>query len=170
MKSNIALIGFMGVGKSAVGKSLATRLGKDFIELDQLIEQRAGKSIAEIFSQNGEITFREYEIALTKEISTRENLVIACGGGLVLNKINIDRLRKNAVIVLLTAAKDVILKRTSRHTNRPLLNGTNKAKQIEELLEYRQPFYNRAAEIIVDTSGLSTTAVAGKIIKELKRV
>lgn len=170
MRTNVALIGFMGVGKSAVGKALAARLGKNFIELDQLIEQRTGKTIPEIFSQNGEITFREYEIELTKEISTRENLVIACGGGLVLNKINIDRLHKNATIVLLTAAKDIILKRTSRHTNRPLLNGTNKAKQIEELLEYRQPFYDRAADITVDTSGLSTTAVAVKIIKELERV
>lgn len=169
MKTNVALIGFMGVGKTAVGKALAARLGKEFIELDLLIERKAGKSIPEIFNQDGEIIFREYEIELTKEISVKENLVIACGGGLVLNKINIDRLRKHAVIILLKATKDTILKRTSRHTNRPLLDGTNRVERIQELMEYRRPFYDRAADTTVDTSGLSIIAVTEKIIKELKK-
>ena len=90
MKTNIALVGFMGVGKTAVGEALAKKLDRKFVELDLLIEQRAGKPIPEIFQQDGEVAFRELEIEVTKEVSRDKNLVIACGGGLVLNKINID--------------------------------------------------------------------------------
>ncbi len=114
MKSSIALIGFMGTGKTAAGKALAERLGKEFIELDALIELKAGKTIPEIFQQDGEVIFRELEIGVTKEVSQRKNAVIACGGGVVLNKINIDRLRKECLIVYLTASPRVILKRTFR--------------------------------------------------------
>ena len=103
MKSSIALIGFMGTGKTAVGRALAKKLNREFVELDSLIEQRAGKSIPDIFQQDGEIAFRELEIEVTKEVSRAKNLVIGCGGGIVLNKINIDRLRKEARIVYLTA-------------------------------------------------------------------
>ena len=111
MKSNIALIGFMGAGKTAVGRTLAEKLGKRFVELDSLIEQKAGKSVAEIFQQDGEISFRELEIEVTKEVSRERNLVIACGGGIVLNKINIDRLREESIIVYLVASPEVILRR-----------------------------------------------------------
>jgi len=89
METNIALIGFMGTGKTAVGQLLAKKLGSRFFELDLLIEQKAGKSIPDIFQQDGETAFRELEIEVTKEISKDKNLVIACGGGIVLNKINI---------------------------------------------------------------------------------
>src|ERR1035437_3779739 len=112
MKSNIALIGFMGTGKTAVGKLLAARLNKKFIELDDLIVQAAGKPITQIFEQDGEIAFRELEIAVVKQVAQRKRQVIACGGGIVLNRINIDRLKENGVVVLLTATPSVILKRT----------------------------------------------------------
>ena len=95
MKSSIALIGFMGTGKTAVGQALAERLGKEFIETDTLIEVKAGRSIPEIFRRHGETAFRELEIEAIKEIAGRDNAVIACGGGVVLNKINIDRLAGN---------------------------------------------------------------------------
>ena len=94
MKTNIALIGFMGVGKTVVGQLLAKKLARKFLELDLLIEQKAGKPIPEIFRQDGEITFRELEIAAAKEVASEKDVVIACGGGIVLNKINIDRLRE----------------------------------------------------------------------------
>ena len=113
MKTNIALIGFMGVGKTAVGKALAEKLGRSFVELDLLIEQKVGKSIPDIFQQDGETAFRELEIEVTNEVSKDKNLVIACGGGIVLNKINIDRLRENARMVYLTASPGVILKRVA---------------------------------------------------------
>jgi shikimate kinase len=169
MKTSIALIGFMGTGKTVVGKALAERLGKEFIELDSLIEQKAGKTIPEIFQQDGEIVFRELEIAATKEVAKKKNAVIACGGGVILNKINTDRLRQECIIVYLTASPRVILKRTSGDKNeRPLLNRPNKARHIGELLRFRQPFYERAADIKIDTSRLDINAVVGQIIEQLK--
>src|SRR3972149_1337910 len=122
MKTSVALIGFMGTGKTAVGRLLAQKLGREFIELDALVEKRAGKSIPEIFRQDGEIRFRELEIEAVKEVARRKNAVIACGGGIVLNAINIDRLRQECIIVCLTASPSVVLKRTSADKDgRPLL-------------------------------------------------
>ncbi len=113
MKTNIALIGFMGTGKTAVGRVLAKKLGRKFLELDSLIEQKAGKSIPEIFQQDGEIAFRELEIEVTKKVAGQQNAVIACGGGVVLNQINIDRLRAEGRVVYLTASPRAILKRVA---------------------------------------------------------
>jgi shikimate kinase len=169
MKTSIALIGFMGTGKTAVGKVLATKLGREFIELDYLIEQKAGRSIPEIFQQDGEIGFRELEIEATKEVANKKNAVIACGGGIVLNKINIDRLRKECIIVYLMASPSIILKRTSGDENeRPLLAVSDRALQIKELLRFRQPFYQRAADIKIDTSRLNIDSVAERIMEKLR--
>ncbi len=173
MKTNIALIGFMGVGKTAVGEALAKRLNRKFVELDLLIEQKAGKPIPEIFQQDGEVAFRELEIEVTKEITkeiTREKyLVIACGGGVVLNKINIDRLREESRIVYLTASPRVILKRISGDGGeRPLLKGDNPSSTIQGLLKFRKPFYERAADIKIDTSNLNVDSVVEQIISRLK--
>lgn len=170
MKSSVALIGFMGTGKTAVGKALAKKLGKEFVELDTLIEQKAGKPITEIFQQEGEIRFRELEIEATRQVAGRKNLVIACGGGLVLNWINIARLRLEAIIVYLTASPNAILKRTlSDGATRPLLNVPDKIDRIKELLWFRKPFYERAADITIDTSNLDIDSVVQKIIDELKK-
>ena len=169
MKTNIALIGFMGTGKTAVGKLLARKLDKQFIELDRLIERRAGKSIPEIFEEDGEITFRELEIDTIRDISKNRNSVIACGGGIVLNKINIDRLRESSIIIYLTASPETVLERTSTTKDiRPLLDVPDPALRIRELLEFRKPFYERAADITVNTSRLDTHTVAEQIIKRLK--
>ena len=168
MKSSIALTGFMGTGKTVVGKVLAEKLGKEFVELDALIERKAGKSIPEIFQQGGEVAFRELEIEVTKEVSRKKNVVIACGGGIVLNKINIDRLRKECLIVYLTASPGVILKRTSGDKNeRPLLKAASKALTIKELLRFRKPFYERAANIKINTSKLDIDSVVEQIISKL---
>lgn len=169
MKTNVALIGFMATGKTAVGRVLAKKLGKKFIELDTLIEQRAGKPISQIFKEDGETAFRELEIELAGEIARNKNQVIACGGGIVLNKINIDRLREEAVMVYLTAPVEVILKRTlGDDTVRPLLKVDNKEEAIRKLLRYRQPYYERAADITIDTSTLDVNAIAQRITAELK--
>lgn len=168
MKSSLALIGFMGTGKTVVGKALAKKLGKQFIELDALIERKTGKTIPEIFQQDGEIAFRELEIEVTKEVAGKKNTVIACGGGVVLNKINIDRLRKECLVVYLKASPGVILKRTVKDENeRPLLATVNKALAVKELLKYRQPFYERAADITIDTSKLDVASVVTEIIKKV---
>jgi shikimate kinase len=170
MKTSIALTGFMGTGKTAVGKLLASKLGKEFIEMDVLIERKAGRSIPEIFRQDGETSFRELEIEVTKTIAGRKNAVIACGGGIVLNTINIDRLRQECVIVGLTASPAVIIKRTSADKGeRPLLAAADRLRQIKDMLKYRRPFYARAADITVNTSRLKPDNVAKRIIEELKR-
>jgi shikimate kinase len=169
MKTNIALIGFMGTGKTAVGKALAQKLRKEFIELDAVIEKKAGKSIPEIFRQDGEVRFRELEVEAIRDIATKKNIVIACGGGIVLNTINIDRLKKESVIICLTASPSVILKRTSSDRGgRPLLNVADRAKEIKKLLDFRRPFYTRAADITVNTSRLDVNRVVDKILEILK--
>ncbi|MBI4187867.1 MAG: shikimate kinase [Chloroflexi bacterium] len=170
MKTNIALIGFMGTGKSAVGRLLAQKLNRKFIETDLLIERQAGKPIPDIFQQDGEIAFRELEIEVTKEIARMERVVIACGGGIILNKINTDRLRKSSRIVYLTASPGSILKRVLKEAGqRPLLAVDNPLQTITELLKFRKPFYEQAADISVNTSKLDIKAVAEQIIEQLKK-
>ena len=169
MKTNIALIGFMGAGKTAVGEALAKKLNRKFAELDLLIERKAGKSIPEIFQQDGEVAFRQLEIEVTREIAREKYLVIACGGGIVLNKINIDRLREESRIVYLTASPRVILKRISGGVGeRPLLKGDNPSSTIQGLLRFRKPFYERATDIKINTSKLNIDSVVEQIISRLK--
>ena len=169
MKSSIALIGFMGTGKTAIGKALAEKLGKEFVEMDSLIERKAGKTIPEIFGQYGEVAFRELELEVAREVSGKRNAVIACGGGIVLNKINIDRLKKECLIVYLAASPGVILKRTSTDDNeRPLLKVADRALAVRELLRFRKPFYELAAEITINTSRLGIDSVAEQIIRKVK--
>jgi shikimate kinase len=169
MRTNIALIGFMGTGKSAVGKALAEKLGHKFVEMDLLIEEMAGKPIPDIFDQDGEIAFREFEIEVTKEVAKKARQVIACGGGMVLNKINVDRLRETSLMVYLKASPRKILERTSADVNeRPLLNVPDPAQHIRELLNLRRPFYERSADITINTSRLSIDKVADLITQRLK--
>ncbi|MDP2930936.1 MAG: shikimate kinase, partial [Chloroflexota bacterium] len=144
------------------------KLGKQFIEMDALIEQKAGKPIPRIFAEDGEIAFRELELAVTKEIAARKNVVIACGGGLVLNRINIDRLKQESVIVYLTAAPGLILKRTAGDESRPLLNTDDRVRRIRQLLKFRKPFYERAADITINTSRLNIESVVKLIIGRVK--
>ena len=170
MKTNIALIGFMGTGKTAVGRLVAKKLGRKFIELDSVIEKKAGKSIPEIFVQDGEIAFRELEIEATKEVARKRRAVIACGGGIVLNHINMDRLKQSALIIHLTAPPSTILKRVSREVGRrPLLEVDNPLATIRELLKFRKPLYEWTADITVSTAELSVEAVVDEIIEQLKR-
>ncbi|MFC1847232.1 shikimate kinase [Chloroflexota bacterium] len=169
MKTNIALIGFMGTGKTAVGQLIAQKLDRKFIEMDLLIEQKAGKSIPDIFQQDGEIAFRELEIETAREIAGEQYSVIACGGGIVLNKINIDRLRESSKIVYLTASPEAILDRVSTEEGkRPLLEVGNPTLTIRELLEFRKPFYERAADITINTSKLDIESVAEQTIDKLR--
>jgi shikimate kinase len=169
MKTNLALIGYMGTGKTAVGQALAKKLGLKFLELDWLIEKQAGKKIAEIFREKGEIAFRELEIEATKKIAGEKHCVIACGGGIVLNKINIDRLRESAVMVYLTASPGTILKRVAGEKGqRPLLAVADQLKTITDMLKFRKPFYERSADITINTSKMGIAAVAEEIIGKLK--
>jgi shikimate kinase len=169
VKTGIALIGFMGTGKTVVGRLLAARTGREFIELDAVIEEKAGRSIPEIFRTEGEIGFREREIEAVRRVAAKKNAVIACGGGIVLNKINIDRLGREYTIVCLTASPAVILERTSADEgSRPLLDIADRTGQIKELLAFRRPYYRRSADIIVNTSRLRPETVADRVLEKLR--
>jgi shikimate kinase len=169
MKSNIALIGFMGTGKTAVGQVLAARLRRKLIEVDAIIAKMAGKSIPDIFRDDGEICFRELEIKAIKNAAAGEKQVIASGGGVVLNTINIDRLRATGVVINLTASLEIIIKRIVKDgDNRPLINVNWPPEKIKEFMRFRRPFYDRAADVSVNTSKLSIEHVADKIIDRLK--
>lgn len=169
MKTSIALIGFMGAGKSAVGKVLAKRLEKTFIEVDSSIERKAGKSIPRIFKENGEIGFRELEIKVIKEIAASKNQIISCGGGAVLNRINIERLKQDSVIVWLKVSPSVVFRRTGLDVyTRPLLGGIQGSEDIRHLLNFRRPFYESSADFAVNTSKLSIDRVVNLILDKLK--
>ena len=169
-KTSVALVGFMGAGKTAVGRVLAEKMNKELVELDSLIVEKAGKSIADVFDQEGEIAFRQLEMEVAREVAGRKNQVVACGGGVVLNKINIDRLKAEAVVIYLMASPEAIQERVAGDAEaRPLLEGGDKSLAIRELLAFRQPFYQRAADIIIDTSKMGIEAVAEQIIARLKR-
>lgn len=169
MKTNIALIGFMGSGKTAVGQALAKKLGWQLIEIDSIIERKTGRSISDIFQQDGEIYFRELEIEAIKNIASGLKQVIGCGGGAVLNTINIDRLKKTSVIVNLASSPGIIMKRTSQdHGSRPLLNVQQPTERIKELMKLRKPFYDNAADITINTSKMNIDAAVDTIINRLK--
>ena len=139
--------------------------------MDALIVKKAGKSIPRIFEEDGEIRFRELEIEVTKEISGMKDVIIDCGGGVVLNKINIDHLKRNAIVILLTASPEIILNRVLKEKGqRPLLEVSDRMKKIKDLLSFREPFYNRSADYIIDTSGLSIDEVVERIIEIWKSV
>jgi shikimate kinase len=170
MKSSIALIGFMGTGKTVVGRLLAAKTGKAFIELDEEVAKAAGRSIPDIFRLDGEVRFRELEAAAVKKYSGQNNVVIACGGGIVLNDGNIMLLGQECVIVCLLAKLPDILKRLAGDKNsRPLLDVPDREKRVKELLEQRRPLYERAADIDIDTSGLDAPGVVTKILEALRK-
>ena len=168
MKTNIALIGFMGAGKSAAGRALAAKLDMEFIDLDSLIEEKAGRPIADIFAREGEPAFRRMEAEAAAQVAGLGEKVIACGGGIVLEQNNIGLLRKSSIIVYLAAGRDILLRRILRSKERrPLLEVAGPAAAIDGLLKYRSPLYEKAADIIIDTSPLDIAGVAGKISEEL---
>jgi len=171
-KSSIALIGFMATGKTSVGQKLAEFLGNEyqFVETDQLIIEDVGKSIPKIFAEDGEITFREYEITACKKASKYEKHIISCGGGIVLNKINIDYLKQNCYVVLLQTTAKEIYKRAMNdgQETRPVIDKEDPKREIENVLNFRKPFYEAAAEIIVDTTNKSIDEIVKEIINKTK--
>lgn len=167
MKKNIALVGFMGSGKSAVGKALSRKLGMIFVDSDEAIVEKERRSINDIFAKEGEPYFRKVEKEVIKEISQREGLVIACGGGVVLDKDNMANLKRNGVVVYLEVSPEVIFERTKNYTHRPLLNVDNPKKQIEDILRARIPFYSQA-DYAIDTSKSTIDEVVDKILEILR--
>lgn len=161
---NIVLVGFMGTGKSAVGKLLAKKLNKDFMELDEMIEIREKMSIKDIFEIKGEPYFRMVEKEVVKEASSRENIVISAGGGSIIDEENFKNLKNSGTIICLKASPETIIKRTKDLKTRPLLNILDPKKQIEELLKKREACYNKA-DFSINTDKLNIEQVVEEITR-----
>ena len=166
MKKNIVLVGFMGTGKTAVAKALASDLGMKYVSVDDIIEKREKRSINDIFGVDGEAYFRKVEKDVVLEISVSSGQVIDPGGGVVLDEENINNLKRNGVVICLWSAPSEIYARTKKHGHRPLLNVKDPMARIKELLEYRRPFYMKA-DIHVETEGMNVRQVAEKIRRML---
>lgn len=165
---NIFLIGFMGSGKSSVGKALSGMLRMDFADSDLEIERVAGKSTRVLLPELGEDEFRQLEIDAIKRLCGMENCVVSVGGGAVLNYINTLRMRKNGTVVLLNASPETVVKRLEGD-DRPLLaglEGGRKLAKVLQLMSFRRPFYDSAKDVEVATDGKSVDEVA-KGIREL---
>jgi shikimate kinase len=162
---NLALIGFMGTGKSCVGRLTAEALHFTFLDTDHVIEERAGKTITKIFEEEGETVFRDWERRLVEELAGRTKTVIATGGGLPVREANLASLKSHALVVCLWASPETILERVRGHTHRPLLNESDPLAKIRQLLEVRGPYY-RQADVLVSTERRSLREVATHIVHQ----
>ena len=162
---NIALIGFMGTGKSSVGQLVAAQLHFTFLDTDHVIEARAGKTISEIFEQEGEPAFRELEKKIVAELVTRKKTAISTGGGLPANPENLASLKTHSLVVCLWASPEKIWERVRSQTHRPLLNEPDPLAKIRRLLAEREPFY-RQADVLLNTEMRSLKDVAQQVIHQ----
>jgi len=162
---NLALIGFMGTGKSSVGQLAATHLRFRYVDTDELIQARSGKSISEIFSQAGEEVFRELETQLVAELSRQPKTVISTGGGLAANPGNLASLKDHALVVCLWASPEVIWERVRGQSHRPLLKGPEPLVKIRELLASREPIYKQA-DVLVNTEHRSVKEVVQHVLHQ----
>lgn len=160
---SIILVGFMGSGKSTVGKQVARILGRRFIDVDEQIEMREGCSIPEIFSRRGEAAFRELEREIIRFYSGQTDLVIACGGGAVKDPRNVQRFCTGCVVYCLTASVETILDRVGRCTHRPLLAGPDREERLRTLLAERKALYDQFENQIA-TDHRTPEAVAEEIV------
>lgn len=163
---NVALIGFMGVGKSSVGRLVAAQLHFDFVDTDELIERRAGKSISDIFAQEGEPAFRALEQTLLKELGTWRRTVIATGGGMTASQENLASLKEHALVVCLWASPEAIWQRVRHQSHRPLLQDPDPLNKVRTLLAARAPFYKQA-DVLVNSEMRSVREVAQQVLHQL---
>lgn len=165
---NIFLIGYMGTGKSTVAAYMAMQYGMEVLEMDQMIVEREGMSISDIFSTRGEDYFRDVETQLLIDIQTQENKVVSCGGGVVLREQNIKEMRKGGKIVLLSAQAETILERVKDDSSRPLLQGNKNIAFINDMLEKRRPKYESAADIVIQTDGKKVADICKEIFLKIE--
>lgn len=165
---NIFLIGFMGAGKSTVASYLQRHYSVSLIEMDETLVEREGMTIPEIFAQKGEPYFRQAETELLKEIQKGTNTIVSCGGGVAMRQENVDIMKSNGKIVLLSASPESILKRVKDDENRPLLKGRKTVEGIQELMDARRPFYEAAADCIVRTDTQSLRAICEEIFEKIR--
>jgi shikimate kinase len=165
--ANIALIGFMGAGKTSVGRLVADQLRFDYLDTDEMIQSRTGRTITDIFAKDGEPAFRTLEQQVVEELTGRVKTVISTGGGLPVNPHNLASLKTHALVVCLWASPEKIWERVRNQSHRPLLRGPNPQAKIQELLAAREPFY-RQADVLLNTDIRSVREVAQQVIYQFK--
>jgi shikimate kinase len=164
---NIFLVGPMGSGKTTIGKELARALGKEFVDSDQEIERRTGATIPLIFELEGETGFRSREQQVIDELTQRDNIVLATGGGAVLDPENRKHLAARGFVVYLRASVEQLHKRTRKDAHRPLLNTADPKQRLRDLIQQRGALYEEIADVTLDTDNVSPKALAAKIRKRL---
>jgi shikimate kinase len=162
---NLALIGFMGTGKTSVGRIVADTLHFTFLDTDELIESQTGKSITEIFAQQGEDQFRELERLVVEDLATRTKTVIATGGGLPVHGDNLASLKSHSLTICLWSSPEKIYEQVRHQSHRPLLKDPNPVAKIRQLLAARKPFYKQA-DVLVNTERRSAKEVAQQVIHQ----
>jgi len=168
MQQNIILIGFMGTGKSTIGRNLSQTFGYPLIDTDQMIVEQQGRSIPEIFEEEGEEGFRTIETELLRSLSKYNGHIISTGGGIIGTPANRTLLRELGYVVWLQASPAEILERTSRNTNRPLLNNDDPEGTIRRLLDLRIPLYQETAHLCIETDQLNFDEVTTGIIESAR--
>lgn len=164
---NIFLVGPMGAGKSTIGRALAKELKLDFFDSDEVIEQRAGADISWIFDIEGEEGFRQREIKIIDELTQKQNIVLATGGGVIISPENRSVLAARGTVIYLKTSLEQQYERTKRDTRRPLLQTDNLTERLEELRDARQPYYEELSDVSFETDKLTVKAVANNIVKYL---
>ena len=170
MDKNIMLIGFMGAGKSTVSRELAKLTGKKEIDMDSYIVEKEGCSINEIFEKYGEPYFRDVETKHLIEIQSNSDLIVSCGGGAVLKDENVEHMKANGVIVLLTATPETIYNRVKNSKERPILNGNMNIEFITELMNKRKDRYMEVADIIVKTDNKQVDDICREIMEKYSSI
>jgi shikimate kinase len=165
---NIFLVGLMGAGKSTIGRHLAKSLGLEFVDSDHEIERRTGASIPLIFDVEGEAGFRLREKKVIDELSRRTGIVLATGGGVVLDPDNRACLRERGTVIYLYATVDQLLVRTAKDRNRPLLQTADPRGRLQELLSTRDALYREAADLVVDTGGRTARSAEREILAKIR--
>jgi shikimate kinase len=161
---NIVLTGFMGTGKTAVGRELSRLLSMRLVDIDAEIEEDRKMTINDIFQKFGEKYFRDVETGMIRRFAAQKNLIISTGGGAVLREENMEVLRETGIVFCLDACPETILERTSRSEDRPLLKAGDPMTKIKELLSFRRPFYEKAGTLI-DTEGKNPLQIAEEIVE-----
>ena len=165
---NIFLIGFMGAGKSTISDFLQTVFAMEVVEMDQIIAEREGMSISDIFETYGEEYFRNLETELLFEMQSRKNVVISCGGGVPMRERNVVEMKKNGRVVLLTAKPETILNRVKDNHDRPLLEGNKNVDFIADLMEKRREKYEAASDIVIETDGKDKLEICEELVHSLR--
>lgn len=167
VEASIALIGFMGTGKTTISKVLSKRLNRELIDTDKAIEKKAGITIAEIFEKHGEDGFRDIESHIIKDLKDKRGAIISFGGGVCLREENISNIRENHKVILLEVSSKAIFERVSRDSKRPVLKGKTDIASIEKIMDKRKASYRRCADKVIYTDGKTISEIADIIIKEL---